>query len=238
MTPTERQERIALIQSRMLGGETLPDIARDLKIPYSTAWAYINPKKGKAAASPTAQDVPTEAVTEKPEIPNLLHVAVSEDPPPDDDVDKHVYSESPPEHRIIVDVSPLSQRLLDEIETKLATLRQQLGEGLTLTQYQQFAARTLNPHEQKAEALANYALGVASEAGELANRIKKHLYHGHALELPAVAEEVGDVLWYLAALATTLDRNLDEWAQANLTKLQARYPEGFDPIRSQQRKEG
>ena len=45
-------------------------------------------------------------------------------------------------------------------------------------------------------------------------------------------EEIGDVLWYCAELATALGVTLDEIAQGNVDKLRRRYPDGFDPERS------
>jgi len=71
------------------------------------------------------------------------------------------------------------------------------------------------------------ALGIAGEAGEVADHIKKHIGHGHPLDRQAVAKELGDVLWYVAAMADLLGTPLEQIAQMNLDKLRARYPEGF-----------
>lgn len=109
---------------------------------------------------------------------------------------------------------------------------------MTFTEYQHACARTQNTLLTPRDVLANYALGLAGEVGEVVDHIKKHLYHGHALDRAQVADELGDVLWYWAALATALDLDSDLVALINLAKLRARYPDGFDPVRSQQREEG
>ena len=53
-----------------------------------------------------------------------------------------------------------------------------------------------------------------------------------------LAKELGDIAWYLAEAATALDMNLEDIFQANIDKLQKRYPEGFSGERSRVRLEG
>lgn len=50
-------------------------------------------------------------------------------------------------------------------------------------------------------------------------------------------EELGDVLWYVAALATTCDLSLAEIAEFNIAKLKKRYPNGFEFEKSIHREE-
>lgn len=99
---------------------------------------------------------------------------------------------------------------------------------MTLDEYQQAAARTMNSAHGKYNA-ANYALGLVSEGGELAEHIKKHAFHGKPLNLEEVVSEAGDCAWYLAALLAELGISLEEVAAANVEKLRARHPQGFDP---------
>ena len=80
------------------------------------------------------------------------------------------------------------------------------------------------------------ALGIAGEAGEVADHIKKHIGHGHPLDKQAIAKELGDVLWYVAAMANVLDFPLEKIAQMNIDKLKARYPNGFSHEASINRK--
>jgi NTP pyrophosphatase (non-canonical NTP hydrolase) len=70
-------------------------------------------------------------------------------------------------------------------------------------------------------------LGLAGEAGEVADLLKKHLGHGHPLDIDKLRGELGDVLWYIAALCSLYNITLDSVAAANVAKLRARYPDGF-----------
>ncbi len=102
----------------------------------------------------------------------------------------------------------------------------------TLDGYQLEASRTLGD-----TSLAVLGLGVAGEAGEVADLLKKHLGHGHPLDRERLVSELGDVLWYVATLATTIGASLSEVADVNITKLTARYPDGFSSERSQKRED-
>lgn len=68
------------------------------------------------------------------------------------------------------------------------------------------------------------ALGLANEAGEVLGKIKKVLrdkngdFH-HLDTRMAIADEIGDVLWYMAALCKDLDIPLDSVANRNIVKL-------------------
>jgi len=106
-----------------------------------------------------------------------------------------------------------------------------------LDEYQQLAARTLGRDRTHEQQLANAALGLTGEAGEVAEVIKKHLFHATPLDQDALAKELGDCLWYLGAFATVLGLSLDDIAQRNIDKLRRRYPDGFDPERSRNRSE-
>lgn len=69
-------------------------------------------------------------------------------------------------------------------------------------------------------------LGLTSEAGEVASKVKKAL-RDHEGEIDserraAIAMELGDVLWYVAQLATELELSLDDVAQKNIEKLSSR----------------
>jgi NTP pyrophosphatase (non-canonical NTP hydrolase) len=108
---------------------------------------------------------------------------------------------------------------------------------MTLDDYQQLAARTLGRDRTHEQQLANAALGLTGEAGEVAEVIKKHLFHATPLDQDALAKELGDCLWYIGAFATVLGLSLDDIAQRNIDKLRRRYPEGFDTERSRNRTE-
>ncbi len=69
-------------------------------------------------------------------------------------------------------------------------------------------------------------LGLCGEAGEVADKVKKVMRdHDGVFDAAVrddVALELGDVLWYLAQLATELELDLDAIAEANLAKLSSR----------------
>jgi|SRR5688500_2538453 len=71
------------------------------------------------------------------------------------------------------------------------------------------------------------ALGLAGEAGEAVELIKKHAFHGKLFEREKLLVELGDVLWYVMYLANKADSSLEEVARLNNAKLRARYPNGF-----------
>ncbi len=94
---------------------------------------------------------------------------------------------------------------------------------------------TLSIDEWKTQ-LAVFGLGVAGEAGEVADLVKKFVGHGHALDKTKLVKELGDVLWYLSALCTLNGLTLADVAKTNVAKLQLRYPEGFSSEASINRK--
>lgn len=108
---------------------------------------------------------------------------------------------------------------------------------MTLDGYQMRANFTAPMKLSPEIRLATFALGVVGEAGEVAELVKKELGHDHETDRDEMAKELGDILWYTAALANLYGWKLSEVAQLNIDKLKARYPEGFDPEKSKNRKE-
>ncbi|MEO1477765.1 MAG: nucleoside triphosphate pyrophosphohydrolase family protein [Bacteroidota bacterium] len=108
---------------------------------------------------------------------------------------------------------------------------------MTANTYQELASRTLlgAPDFEITDAqvmISWNALGLAGEAGEVADLIKKQIYHQHGLDREALKKELGDVLWYVAALCSDLGLSLDEVMRANIEKLNARFPDGYDASRT------
>ncbi len=101
---------------------------------------------------------------------------------------------------------------------------------MNLTEYQREATQTFKPRsrlsEKEAE-LANWAIGVANEAGELAGLIKHILFHKQRASKVEIAKEVGDVLWYLSALCSNVGIDLAVAAELNLAKLKHRHGKSF-----------
>jgi len=89
---------------------------------------------------------------------------------------------------------------------------------MTFDEYQVFA-RSTSVYPQKYKVMYP-ALGLCGEAGEVAEKVKKSIRDGNSLE--GVGLELGDVLWYISALADDLGVTLEEVAQANVDKLNSR----------------
>ena len=105
---------------------------------------------------------------------------------------------------------------------------------LTINGYQHKAMRTA---KEACRELSNVGLGLAGEAGEIADMIKKHLHQGHPLDREKFIKELGDVAWYLALGCTVIGEPMEKVLQTNIDKLLKRYPDGFDPERSMHRAE-
>lgn len=109
--------------------------------------------------------------------------------------------------------------------------------GFTLNEYQKLAARTIN-HENSPSEMEMHALhGMCGEIGELHSLYQK-MYQGHQFDKVHAMKELGDLLWFIAEYCTACDFTLEDVAKANIEKLKARYPEGFEADKSLHRKEG
>jgi NTP pyrophosphatase (non-canonical NTP hydrolase) len=99
---------------------------------------------------------------------------------------------------------------------------------MTLNEYQDLALRTAPQGTSPYHDLLHGGLGVATEAGELLDVLKKHHAYAKEIDHANLREEIGDVLWYLALLARSLGTNLDSIAAINVAKLRKRYPERYN----------
>jgi NTP pyrophosphatase (non-canonical NTP hydrolase) len=94
---------------------------------------------------------------------------------------------------------------------------------MDLNYYQFQASNTaIYPKEQ---GLVYTTLGLVGEAGEVAEKVKKFIRGDLVLQgefETDLAHELGDVLWYLASLASELNISLTEIAELNLSKLASR----------------
>lgn len=96
--------------------------------------------------------------------------------------------------------------------------------------YQRAAMRTLSLDSNRDldSMLATTALGLSGESGEIAEMVKKKLFHGHEFEIEKFAKELGDILWYVACGCKTIGVSMNAVAELNIEKLRARYPEKFE----------
>lgn len=85
--------------------------------------------------------------------------------------------------------------------------------------------------------LMHAVLGLASEAGEIADQIKKHFFYGKPLDTVNLAEEIGDLFWYQALMVNELaetnpEIGFDSIEETNIAKLRKRYGDKFSEQRA------
>jgi NTP pyrophosphatase (non-canonical NTP hydrolase) len=100
---------------------------------------------------------------------------------------------------------------------------------MTFDEYQAGAMSTA-VYPRIGDNLTYPVLGLCGEAGEIAEKVKKiHRDDGgviHPRKRDELAKELGDQLWYLAAVASELELRLEDIAEANLEKLASRASRG------------
>ena len=101
---------------------------------------------------------------------------------------------------------------------------------MRISDYQREAGKTDQVAGESRESVLVPLLGLAGEVGTLLSEYKKFLRDGHAHSRfkEQVAEDLGDLLWYVANVATKFGLDLDAVAQANLEKTQSRWPSGSE----------
>ena len=96
--------------------------------------------------------------------------------------------------------------------------------------YLKESARTMvpkiHPENIKIETLHGI-IGAATETGELLGAAKKAIFYGFPIDLENVREEIGDILWYLAAIIRAEGWTFEELMEENIAKLKVRYPKQF-----------
>ncbi len=118
---------------------------------------------------------------------------------------------------------------LEEEAKKYMQDKLAIAEVMTAELYEMKAGQTAIFPEHKA--LEYLALGLTSEAGEVAGKVKKLIrdgedVEGFELKKIAIASEIGDVLWYCAMMAKEVGVPLDEIMKENLKKLHGRKVRG------------
>lgn len=106
--------------------------------------------------------------------------------------------------------------------------------------YQMQAARTLlaapdGDYSDQDIMLVWSAIGLSGEAGEVADLVKKGVFHRHGVDRDKLVKELGDVLWYVAGLCTTMGLNMSDVMAQNIDKLKVRYKDGYSSQASMER---
>lgn len=81
----------------------------------------------------------------------------------------------------------------------------------------------LTPHKVE---LLHAAIGIASEAGEIVNAVKKYSIHGQEINMENVIEELGDLEFFMQNLRASLGISRNITLNSNITKLKKRYTSG------------
>ena len=109
-----------------------------------------------------------------------------------------------------------------------------------ITESKDFDAIRERMNAVRAIRLQHAQLGLSSEAGEIADQLKKHFFYGKPLDVVNLAEELGDMFWYLALMANELrethpEIDFDSIEERNIAKLRKRYGDKFSEQRATQR---
>lgn len=100
--------------------------------------------------------------------------------------------------------------------------------------YRDEVLRTASAH---VDPLSLGAMGLAGEAGEVVDLIKKHVHHKAPFDRDKFIKELGDVRWYLELLCHCANVSMEEVEALNIEKLRKRYPDGFSTQASIERKD-
>lgn len=108
---------------------------------------------------------------------------------------------------------------------------------MTINEYQQLAQKTTST-KTSGRKIKNGILGLCYKTGKIEDIYEKFLYQKkHELDFERMVEELGDVCWYVAELATGMGLKLEDVMARNIAKLRKRYPDEFEAERSVHREE-
>lgn len=134
-----------------------------------------------------------------------------------------------------------------------------MTQQVNLNEYQNFVEKVTSPasnhtqslvdrlQELDAQGLINPALlltaavGMAAEGGEFAELPKKIMFQGKPVDDDVIfhmKRELGDIFFYWVTACRGLNLDPYEVIRENIKKLEARYPDGFEVSRSENRKNG
>ena len=103
---------------------------------------------------------------------------------------------------------------------------------MTPNEYQELALKT-ESHIEKLQLIGNEvrvlhaAIGIATEAGELLDALKKQFYYLKIRDPVNIMEEFGDLLWYIAIGLDACGSTMEQAMERNIAKLKARYGDKF-----------
>lgn len=101
--------------------------------------------------------------------------------------------------------------------------------------YADFVRRLFAKNNAGAEGFLHASVGISGEAGEILDAVKKHWVYEKPLDRENLIEETGDILFYIQALCNLLGISLSDAIDANVDKLNKRYPQGYTNAAAQAR---
>lgn len=97
---------------------------------------------------------------------------------------------------------------------------------MQISEYQALANRTAKELPLH-KALLHVTTGLAGEVGELSDAIKKAEIYGKDWDMENIAEELADVMWFVAYACNVFGFSMETIARENIEKLATRFPEGY-----------
>lgn len=94
---------------------------------------------------------------------------------------------------------------------------------MKIKEFQNAAKIAVQSHDNEKDEISHWVIGLTEEAGEVASLIKHKYYNNDEISIADIAEELGDVLWYLAAICNGLHIDMEKVAELNQMKLANRY---------------
>lgn len=123
-------------------------------------------------------------------------------------------------------------------EEKLAAVESRL----TNLDFEYFVSRLVKPGADILDSMTpadahklHMAVGIAGEAGELLDAIKKGVIYNKPFDEPNIIEELGDLEFYMEGLRQAFNLTRDEIIAANVKKLSVRYQDGYSDEAAQER---
>lgn len=98
---------------------------------------------------------------------------------------------------------------------------------MNIKEYSEAIKRTKADLKYKEKDNLHMVLGIVTEAGELADVFKKNMAYNKKIDWVNVAEELGDLMWYICNFCNINNLNIEEIMGVNVEKLKSRYPEKF-----------
>ena len=120
---------------------------------------------------------------------------------------------------------------VDEVTSKASKDLEEFSDALDIIEEQGVAP----------ERLLTAALGICAEGGEFTEVVKKCVFQGKPMDEHTqyhLKRELGDICWYIVQVCIALDISIEDVLYMNIEKLEARYPDGFEAFRSNNRSEG